>query len=201
VRLKAEAARIAAIDFFGASGGQTLAALLAAAAARLEPRAQGDMPMTSLDPQQLKGTTWVTRRGVFVDRIASAWLIRHFIDPDAMFRFIDPGKDERRQGEVHFDMVDAEFGHQGERCTFETLLLRAGLSQPGLVAIGEIVHDIDLKESRFGREETAGVAHLLAGIARDEDDDMRRIDRGAVVFDALLSYFSADYAKIERTSE
>ncbi len=98
-------------------------------------------------------------------------------------------------------MVDAEFGHEGERCTFETLLFRAGLSQPGLVAIGEIVHDIDLKESCFGREETAGIAHLLAGIARDEDDDMRRIDRGAAVFDALLSYFAAHHAKIERTSE
>ena len=92
---------------------------------------------------ELKGRTWVTRRGMFVDRIGSAWLIRRFIDPDARFKFVPAKGYAPEAGELRFDMFEAEFTHEGDRCTFEVLLSRGGLERdPGLAAIGEIVHDI-----------------------------------------------------------
>ena len=94
----------------------------------------------------------MTREGVYVDRIASAWLIRRFIDPEARFKFVS-GKGYRPQeGELRFDMFEAEFTHEGDKCTFEVLLERAGLKDSALRAIAEIIHDIDLKDDKFGRE-------------------------------------------------
>src|SRR3712207_9391022 len=106
----------------------------------------------------LKGRVWVTQRGVHVDRIASAWLIRRFIDPDARFKFVPAKGYGPEPGELRFDMYEGEFTHEGDRCTFEVLLARAGLDDPALAAIGEIVHDIDLKDAKFGRPEEIGRA-------------------------------------------
>jgi hypothetical protein len=136
-----------------------------------------------------KGRTWVTRRGVQVDRMASAWLIRRFIDPDARFLFVDPKEHRPRAGQVRFDMFDAEYTHEGDGCTFETLLLRFGLRDRALRAIAEIVHDIDCKDEKFGRAETAGVASLIFGIARAHDDDLVRIERARPLFDDLYASF------------
>jgi hypothetical protein len=138
-----------------------------------------------------RGRTWVTRRGVHVDRMASAWLIRRFIDPDARFLFVDPKQHRPRADQVRFDMFDAEYTHEGDRCTLETLLVRFGLRDRALRAIAEIVHDIDCKDEKFGREETAGVASLIAGIARTHEDDVARIERGRAVFDDLYASFEA----------
>ena len=125
-----------------------------------------------------------------MDRTASAWLIRRFIDPEARFKFVEPTGYRPAEGELRFDMFDGEFTHEGERCTFETLLERFGLSDDaGLAAIAEIVHDLDLKESRYGRPEGAGVASILAGIARTHDDDAERIAGGAPMFDYLYGHF------------
>jgi hypothetical protein len=131
------------------------------------------------------GATWVTRKGVFVDRIASAWLIRRFIDPAAAFRFVAPEHYRSRPGELRFDMYGGEFTHQGDRCTFERLLAHFGLDDPALRAIAEIVHDIDCKDEKFGREEAAGIAAVLEGIALSTADDEERIARGTLVFDGL----------------
>ena len=137
----------------------------------------------------LKGRIWVTRKGVHVDRIACSWLIRRFIDPDAVIRFV-PGKGYvPKEGELRFDMFEGEFTHEGDRCSFEVLLARAGLSDPALQAIAEIVHDIDLKDGKFGRDEATGIAHLIAGIAVANQDDEQRIAQGAPVFDNLYQYF------------
>jgi hypothetical protein len=138
----------------------------------------------------LKGNparTWVTREDVHVDRIASAWLIRRFIDPRADFKFV-PGRGYApRPGEVRFDMFQAEYTHEGEHCTFETLLARFNLRDRALNALGEIVHDIDLKDDRFGRPETDGVASLVRGIVQNHAGDTERIDRGAALFDDLYA--------------
>ena len=136
-----------------------------------------------------RGRTWVTRRGVHVDRMASAWLIRRFIDPEARFLFVDPKEHQPRAGQARFDMFDAEYTHEGDRCTFETLLLRFGLRDRALRAIAEIVHDIDCKDDKFGREETAGIASVVAGIARAHEDDAARIERARAVFDDLYAAF------------
>jgi hypothetical protein len=190
-KLKSRSLEIVAIDFFGANGRETVDGLLAMLDATL--REDRIMEPTSdqktAGTEALKGRVWVTRQGVFVDRIASAWLIRRFIDPDARFKFVR-GKDYRpAPGELRFDMFEAEFTHEGDRCTFEVLLSRAGLENPALRAIGEIVHDIDLKDGKFAREETSGIAHLITGLALANKTDEQRISRGAAVLDDLYEYF------------
>lgn len=134
--------------------------------------------------------TWVTREGVFVDRIASAWLIRRFIDPGAKFKFVPARGYAPKPGELRFDMFNAEYTHEGERCTFQTLVSRFDLSDRALRAIGEIVHDIDCKDEQFGRPETRGVMRLLRGIADSTTRDADRLERGAALFDDLYTSFT-----------
>ena len=135
------------------------------------------------------GATWVTRENVFVDRIASAWLIRRFIDPEATFRFVAARRYTPRAGELRFDMFEAEFTHVGDDCTFETLLRRFAISDVALRAIADIVHDIDCKDDLYHRPETTGVAALLRGIVAAVPTDEARLERGFVVFDDLLSFY------------
>ena len=87
------------------------------------------------------GAVWVTRQGVFIDRIASAWLIRRFIDPKARFKFVSARGYKPQPGELRFDMYHGEYTHEGERCTFEVLVQAFALSDRSLKAIGEIVKD------------------------------------------------------------
>ena len=194
-RLKAEAARVAAIDFFGANGREAVDGLLARLEAVLREDEMRGVPRRGARDAAggfgpLRGRVWVTRAGVYVDRIASAWLIRRSIDPEARFKFVPAKGYVPEPGELRFDMYEAEFTHEGERCTFEVLLARAGPPDPALAAIGEIVHDIDLKDAKFGREETAGVRALVAGLCAATDDDGERLARGAAAFDDLYAYFA-----------
>lgn len=185
-RLKAEANRLAAIDFFGTAGRLTVDGLLAQLAAQSEPGARSIAVAADLPP---KGSVWVTRQDVHVDRIASAWFIRRFIDGDASIRFV-PAKTYRpRPGEIRFDMFEGEFTHEGDRCTFEVLLQRSGLVDPALTAIAEIVHDIDLKDTKFSRVEAGGIAALIDGLARSSLSDAQRIEQGANLFNNLYASF------------
>lgn len=137
------------------------------------------------------GRTWVTRRGVQVDRMASAWLIHRFIDPQAHFKFVAPRGYRPEPGELRFDMYDAEYTHQGELCTFQVLLGRFGLSDPALGAIGEIIRDIDCKDAKYGRGETAGIAAVIDGLAGAEAEDHQRLARSTAVFEGLLRHFGS----------
>src|SRR5919202_445206 len=188
-RLKARLAQVAAIDFFGAPGSQAAEGLLAA----LEDRLREDEPPAPAAPADdlgpLRGRTWVTRRGVHVDRIASAWLVRRFVDAEASFRFVPAKGHVPQPGELRFDMFGGEFTHEGDRCTFEVLLARAGPDDPALRAIAELVHDLDLKDGKFGRPETAGLGALVEGLCAATGDDPERLARGAAVLDALHAYF------------
>ena len=132
---------------------------------------------------------WVTRPGPHIDRPACAWLIRRFIDPDARFRFVDPETYRPMPGELRFDMFEAEFTHEGDHCTLEVLIDRLGITEPALTPIAEIVHDIDLKDGKFARPETAGIDKLIAGIAMAHPEDEERLERAAAVFDDLYQYF------------
>lgn len=176
-RLQKRFEEIAAIDFFAAPGRKAVERALAPARKTVAatPRA---MP---------RDAVWVTRRDVHVDRIASAWLIKRFIDPGARFRFIEP-RAAKRPGEIRFDMFEAEFTHEGDLCTFEVLLKRAGIADKALVAIGEVIHDLDLKDGKFARAETAGIGMMLAAIER-ETEDQARLERGATLFDDLHRQF------------
>ncbi len=147
-------------------------------------------PAATGEPGRLKGRVWVTRQGVQIDRIASAWLIRRFIVQGARFKFVPGTGYAATAGELRFDMFEGEFTHRGDRCTFEVLLAEAGLDDPALGAIGEIIHDIDLKDGKYGREEAAGIRTLIAGIASSHNDDNQRLERGGAVFDDLHRSFA-----------
>jgi 2-hydroxychromene-2-carboxylate isomerase len=185
-RLQRRLEEIADLDYFGAPGRKAAERAITTAEARLKA-ADGAPPAGSRGGEEMRGLTWVTRQDVYVDRIASAWLIRRFIDPKARFKFTAAESYRPKRGEVRFDMFEAEYTHEGDRCTFETLLHRAGLRDRALRAIGEIVHDIDCKDGKFGREEAPGVAALLKGLARAYPDDAVRLERGAAAFDDLYA--------------
>lgn len=134
--------------------------------------------------------TWVTRTGVHVDRIASVWLIRRFVDPQARFKFVPANGYVAEPGELRFDMFDAEFTHVGDRCTYEVLVERMTLEDPALRAIGEIIHDLDLRDGKFGRDETAGVRSVIDGICTVARDDDQRIAAATPMLDGLHSHFT-----------
>src|SRR5262245_38245433 len=185
--IKRELDRVRAIDYFESTAGdraraawEALAKRLAAAESRQPPasrRRRADLPPP--------GSTWVTRPRPHIDRIASAWLIKRFVDPQARFAFADPA-DAAKKG-IPFDILGAEFGHQGEDCTFETLLKRFALKDRRLQAIAEIVHEADLHDDKFARTETTGVDLALRGLASTIHDDHVLLDRGMGVFDGLYA--------------
>jgi hypothetical protein len=187
-RLRKRLAEIVALDFFGADGRAAAEAALAELDARImrsEPRLATETKTARRTLKELRGKTWVTRRNVHVDRIACAWFIRRFIDPAARFKFVEPSGYRPSRNELRFDMADAEFTHQADRCSLEVLLGESGVTDGALQAVAEIVHDLDLKDGKFGRPETEGVRQLLSGIALSTEDDKARIVRGAALFDDL----------------
>lgn len=189
-RLRKRLIDIASIDFFGASGRLTAEGHVSALEAKLRPEHRPRTnEVTVLKAADHRGRVWVTRTGIHIDRIASAWLIRRFIDPKARFKFV-AAKDHRPQAkELRFDMFDAEFTHEGDQCTFEVLARRFGLDDRALAAIAEIVHDIDLKDAKFARPETPGIDRLIAGIAMANRDDGARLAAGSAVLDGLYESF------------
>jgi hypothetical protein len=189
-RIHKRMAEVLAIDFFSAPGRESAERLIFALDARLqESSPAGKAAKAKQRLQDFQGRTWVTRKGIHVDRMASAWLIRRFIDPTARFKFVPAKGYQPEPGEIRFDMYEADFTHEGDRCTFEVLIERVGLLDPGLGPIAEIVHDIDLKDSKFGREETPGIDRIIAGVAMANKDDEARLARGSALFEDLYEYY------------
>jgi hypothetical protein len=188
LRLRKQLAEVAAIDFFGAPSRETVEGLLAAVEAGLRtaasPKATPPVPAS-----EVRRSTWVTRTGLHIDRIASAWLIRRFIDPKARFKFVHGSQYAPKAGELRFDMFEAEFTHQGDLCTFEVLLRRFALKDSALRQIAEIVHDIDLKDAKFARPEAVGIDRLIVGTALRHKRDEARLEAGGGVFESLYEYF------------
>jgi hypothetical protein len=181
---------IEAIDFFQANGCEQVRALLR----ELEPDntvdTSGAEPAMESDKLiSLKGRTWVTRANVHVDRMASAWLIRRWIDPEARFKWVTERHYRPMAAEIRFDMYEAEFTHEGDRCTFEVLVGGLQIKDAALNAIAEIIHDLDLKDQKYDRKETAGVQQLLAGIVASQSSDNARIERAVNLFDDLYHSF------------
>ena len=193
-RLKRRLVDVVAIDFFGAPRRRAAQEEVARLEARLRPRDMQDPPPAH-PAQAPRGATWVTREGVYIDRIASAWLIGRFIDPKARFKFVAAEGYRPRPGELRFDMFEAEYTHEGDACTFETLVTRFGLGDHALRVIAEIVHDIDCKEAKFGRPEASGIERLIAGIAQQHAEDTARVAHGTALFDALYAALAATTAE------
>lgn len=179
-------------DHFGAANRadaeQALTSLEASLLAAAQERVADSAPRGDARPN---GAVWVTRAGVFVDRIASAWLIRRFIDRKATFKFVRGPRYSPRAHEIRFDMFDGEYTHRGNRCTFETLVHAFGLTNDALTAIAEIVHDIDLKDDMYQRPEVDGIAQVLHGLALAQPDDSKRLKAGAQIFDNLFAQFTS----------
>jgi hypothetical protein len=199
LRARRRLADIESIDFFNASGRLAVHALLRELEERSFATAEESAQMNASDgAQMVHGAVWVTRAHVKVDRMASAWLVQRRIDPEARFRFVTDRNYRPAAGEVRFDMYEAEYTHDAGRCTFEVLLDRVEPRDAALQAIGEIVHDLDLKDHRYERAETAGVKRLLDGIVAQCERDEDRLELGARLFDDL--YLSFGGRRIERNS-
>jgi hypothetical protein len=173
------------LDVFGSAGREEVAALLQ----RLD--ACTDLPVVTstgvrqvLDPATYRGRLWVTRPRPGVDRMSCAWLIRHFIDPAAQFEFA-ADLTAAPAGAVSFDMYGGDFTHRGERCTFEELSDAFGIHDAAVTRIAAIVHDLDLKDGRFGAPDAALVGTLVEGLGRAHQDDAVLLEHGIVLFDAL----------------
>ncbi len=189
-RLHKRIAEVAAIDFFSAPAREAAEQLIFSLETRLQDRSSAvKAAQGKRQASDLQGLTWVTRKGIHVDRMASAWLVLRFIDGQARFKFVPTKGYVPQPKEARFDMYEAEFTHEGDRCTFEVLMDRAGLDDPALGVIGEIVHEIDLKDSKFSRQETLGIDRLIAGIAMAHREDESRLDRALAVFDDLYEYY------------
>lgn len=190
-KLKRRLAEVVTIDFFGAEGRETADGLISGIETRMnkkKPEKQVTASAT-LFRDDFQGKTWVTRKGIFIDRMASGWLVRRFIDPDARFKFVPAKGYKPMSDEVRFDMFEAEFTHEGDRCTLEVLIERMGLHDPALTPIAEIVHDIDLKDAKYQRQDTVGIERLITGIAMANRDDKARLERACAVFDDFYEYF------------
>jgi hypothetical protein len=183
-RLQKRMGEIASLDFFAGRQREPAEGLLQDLARRLEPASTSATKEAKMEPK-MQGATWVTRTGIHVDRMSSAWLIRRFIDEKAKFKFVLPKSYQHQKGELRFDMFDGEYTHQGDLCTFEVLLDRFHLDDPALRRIGEIVHDIDLKDDKHKRPEKPGIELLINGIATAHHEDDARLARASAALDDL----------------
>ena len=191
-RLHAELERVIANDFFEANG--RTAALAAYQRCQKVIRSSqtpavkapnSSQRQDALAVDDYQNRRWMTRRNLHIDRLASAWLIKQFIDKRPRFYFVTEG--ETVENAIPFDMFDAEFTHQGEDCTFETLLKRFGLGDiRGLSELAQIVHDIDLKDDKFQRLEAAGLNAIINGLSESLRDDRRLLQQASAIFDGLF---------------
>ena len=180
-RLTRQFREIRAIDFFDSPRGHDVAMLLRRAEGPRRAR-----PLAVLDKKQYQGKTWLTRPRPEIDRVGSAWLISKFIDRKPKFVFAPTA--EAVPDAIPFDMLDAEFSHHGNNCTFETLTKRFVISDKSLVKIGEMIHDADLDDARFQRVEAVGIDRVLKGWAKQGLSDQEILRRGFECFDALYAF-------------
>jgi hypothetical protein len=189
-RIRERLRELEAIDFFGSPARDDVKQLVA----QLERRARRGEPMTAntenaQDPlpiKRFKGKVWVTRPRPGVDRMASAWLIRRVVDAKAAFVF----RAKPRDTEIPFDMYTGDFGHHGELCTFETIAARFAVRDPAVVQIGQVVHDLDIKEARYNRPEAPAIGRLVEGLRQMHKDDATLLEHGIEMFEALARSFS-----------
>jgi hypothetical protein len=174
---------VRAIDFFDAPKAHVAESLLERMAGDTSSQ-QSEMPR--LDRAKFRARTWVTRPRPEIDRVACAWLIRGFIDPEASFKFA--AEPDSISGAIPFDYGQGEFSHHGEDCTFETLLGRFGIADKALRKISEMVHDADLEDEKFQRPECVGLDRVLKGWAKEGATDEEILARGSACFDGLYAF-------------
>jgi hypothetical protein len=185
-RLARDHQRVRDIDFFDAPGGAEVRRLEEAIAMRTRrPEAARREERPTLDLSKLRGRRWVTRPRPHIDRIASAWLIKRFIDPDAEFLFAPPA--EFPKDAVPFDAPGVELSHQGEDCTFETLIKRAHLRDRRLLRLAEVVHEADLRDGKYVHEEARGIDVAVRALLAASPDDHQVLAQGMAMFEGLYT--------------
>ena len=187
-KLRREQAEIARIDFFETPEAAAVAAKLDRLEQALAPASAAGSRVEPAPIAAYRAARWVTRPHPHVDRLACVWLIRRFVNPRAAVRYAAAPESD----EVAFDMPGATFGHRGNLCTFETMVRAFALDDPGLRAIAEIVHEIDLRDGRFSRPEIPGVDAILRGWGGLADAE--REAHGIALFEGL-------YASLGRTAK
>jgi hypothetical protein len=178
-------------DFFGAplaKKARAAALQITKSLATFEPQAQSVTPPKRQNRRVFQGRTWATREHIHIDRLCSAWLVRRFIDQKARFVFAPESK--LPGSAVLFDVFGAEFSHHGEDCTFETLMKVFQLKDDALDTLAEIVHDIDMKDEKFGRVEAAGLDLVVRALGTSLRDDHKVLEAGAVFLNALYKHFA-----------
>lgn len=181
---------VAKRDFFDSSTGQAMKKRIQALEAGLRDAGKKTpeeaASVVTRRSQDFQGKVWATRKNPFVDRMASAWLIKRFIDPKASFVFIDERDVVSLDNKsVAFDMRGAAFTHVGDLCTFEVLVKSFGIKDKAVKKIAEIVHDLDVKDEKYNKPEAAGVEDILAGIRKTAKNDADGLERGMAVFEML----------------
>ena len=181
-KLKKEFRRIREIDFFDSARAHDAEVLLQ----RIQTSSRArKIPGARLQTKHYQNKTWITRPRPEIDRVASAWLIRRFIDPKARFVFAKNAGSVRDA--LPFDFPAGEFSHHGEDCTFETLLQRFRIADKTLRKIGEMVHDADLEDEKFQRPECIGIDRVLKGWAKEGMPNEQLLVQGAACFDGLYA--------------
>ena len=181
-RVRKQFREIRQTDFFNCPRAQDVEMLLR----KMEGTQLGEASVSKVATRDYRSRTWVTRPRPEIDRVGSGWLIRKFIDPKAKFIFAKRVPANGRA--VSFDMLDAEFSHHGEDCTFETLLKRFRIQDKAAHKIGEMIHDADLDDEKFQRTECIGIDRVLKGWAREGTSDQEILRRGLQCFDGLYAF-------------
>jgi hypothetical protein len=171
------------IDFFGSSKGMKLKKALQAIQTSFEPTIQKSI-IPLCNPADFQQKTWQTRPKPFVDRMASAWLIRTFIDPKAQFIF-DSMIDETQENIITYDMERATFTHIGDLCTFEVLLHTFSISDDGVRHLAKIIHNLDLNDEKYSTPEAQGIKLILSSIRNSGCDDGEMLKKSDEIFEYL----------------
>jgi hypothetical protein len=186
VRLSKDHQRIRDIDFFDAPGGAEVRRLEEAIAMRTRrPESPRREERLTLDLTKLRGRRWVTRPRPHVDRVASAWLIKRFIDPTATFLFATPA--EFPKDAVPYDAPGVELSHRGEDCTFETLMKLAKIKDRRVARLAEIVHEADLRDGKYRHEEARGIDAAVRALLAASSDDHTVLAHGMTLFEGLYA--------------
>jgi hypothetical protein len=182
------------IDFFSSKEGEALNRRLRRFGAEFkkhsgrEPKKESLAAISPRAVATFQGKVWMTRKKPFIDRMASAWLIKRFIDKSATFDFIDENNwDAVGRNSIVFDMRGGEFTHVGDLCTFEVLFKSFGFKDKILKKVAEIVHDLDTKDEKYRSAEAKGLEDILIGIKKTAKDDRDALEKGMQVFEMLYA--------------
>lgn len=183
------------IDFFSSRGKRTLEDRIKGIKAEFKnmagytgKKAGSEVDIVLRQVKDYQGRIWATRKRPYVDRMASAWLIKRFIDRDAVFKFIDEDKIENLdRNAIAFDIREGEFTHEGNLCTFEVLLKAFGIKDKGLKKIAEAVHELDIKDGKYASDEAGGLEAIITGITKTARDDADALEKGMAVFEMLYA--------------